>query len=424
LHCGRAPGNVLSAFRPALSVTPGIAVRSGGPAGGNHEDHTTMKITAVRATPANVAFREPERWSQGRREGVTAIVVEIETDRGIVGLGESVPAPSPAVTLAAIESVAALLIGQDPRQVTQRWRDIQGVGGWGAFPYAGNAALAGIEIACWDIVGKALGVPVHALLGGRVRDTVAFMGFVPYHPDPARVEAEARAQAAEGYGTLYVKGGFGEAEDLAAVAAVRRGGGPRVRLRIDPNEAWTGDVAVRMVNALHRFDLLYVEQPTRLDRLDELAVLRRRSPVPIAANQSSWLNHDILDIVAKGAADVVMTDPWQAGGLRAFRNAAALCEIAGVPLVYHSFAPLSIATRAAMQVLAASPACDYAHQTYHGMLTGDVVREPLTHRGGIALVDDRPGLGVELDPDSFGAARERFRRDGYMSAYAADPDGA
>lgn len=381
-----------------------------------------MKITAIRATPINVAFREPERWSQGRREGVSAIVVEIDTDRGITGLGESVPAPTPAVTVAAIESVAAQLLGQDPRQVTQRWRDIQGVGGWGAFAYAGNAALAGVEIACWDIVGKALGVPVHALFGGRVRERIAFMGFVPYHPDPARVEQEARTQAGEGYATLYIKGGFGEAADLAAVAALRRGAGPGVALRIDPNEAWTGDVAVRMAHALQRFDLQYIEQPTRMDRLDELAVLRRRSPVPIAANQSSWRNHDILDIVAKGAADVVMTDPWQAGGLGAFRNAAALCEIAGVPLVYHSFAPLSIATRAAMQVLAASTACGYAHQTYHGMLTGDVVRDPVTHRGGLEAVDDRPGLGVALDAETFAAARERFRRDGYLSAYAEGAD--
>lgn len=381
-----------------------------------------MKVTSIRATPVNVAFREPERWSQGRRDGVSAIVVELETDRGITGLGESVPAPTPAVTLAAIDSIAAQLVGRDPRQVAQRWRDIQGVGGWGAFPYAGNAALAGVEIACWDVIGKALGVPVHALFGGAVRARIGFMGFVPYHPDPARVEREARALAAEGYGTLYIKGGFGEAADLAAVAAVRRGAGPGVKLRIDPNEAWTGDVALRMARALERFDLQYIEQPTRMDRLEELALLRRRSPVPIAANQSSWLNHELLDIVAKGAADVVMTDPWQAGGLRGFRNAAGLCEIAGVPLVYHSFAPLSIATRAAMQVLAASTACDYAHQTYHGMLCGDVVRDPVTHPGGFAPVDDRPGIGVALDPESFAAARERFRQQGYLSAYAAGDD--
>jgi L-alanine-DL-glutamate epimerase-like enolase superfamily enzyme len=381
-----------------------------------------MRITGIRATPVKIRFREPERWSQGRRVGVSAIVVEVTTDRGLAGLGESVPAPTPEVTIAAIDSVAGRLVGKDPREVTQRWRETQTTGGWSAFPHTGNAALAGIEIACWDLLGKSLGVPVHALLGGRVRDVAEFMAFIPYHPDPARIEHEARAHAAQGYRTLYVKGGFGEAEDLRAVEALRRGGGPSVKLRIDPNEAWSGDVAVRMVHALQRFDLQYVEQPTRMDRLDELALLRRRSPVPIAANQSSWLNHDILDIVAAGAADIVMTDPWQAGGLRAFHAAATICEHAGVPLVYHSFAPLSIATRAAMQVIAASPACFYAHQTYHGMLVDDVVREPVRHRGGVEHIDDRPGIGVELDREKLDAAHARYRAEGYLSAYDESPD--
>lgn len=382
-----------------------------------------MKITQVRATPVNVNYREPERWSQGHRLGITGIVVEIETDQGLVGLGESVPAPSPEVTIAAIESMMPRLVGQDPRQVSRRWRDMQTVGGWGAFPHTGNAALAGLEIACWDLIGKALGVPVHALFGGRVRDSVEFMAFVPYHPDTRRIESEARRFVSEGYKTLYIKGGFGAAADLAAVEALRRGAGPGVQLRIDPNEAWTGDVAVRMVHALHQFDLQYIEQPTRLDRLDELALLRRRSPVPIAANQSSWLNHDILDIIAAGAADVVMTDPWQAGGLRAFHTVAGLCEIAGMPLVYHSFAPLSIATRAVMQVLASSSACHYAHQTYHQMLVDDVVRDPVRHPGGIELVDNRPGIGVELDPQKMQAANQRYREQGYLSAYADRPAG-
>lgn len=381
-----------------------------------------MKIREVRATPVNIDYREPERWSQGRRLGVTAIVVEIETDRGLIGLGESVPAPSPEVTLAAIQSISTRLIGADPRQVSRRWRDIQTVGGWGAFPHTGNAALAGVEIACWDLIGKSLGVPVHALFGGRVRDHVEFMAFVPYHPDTQRVEAEARRFAREGYRTLYIKGGFGEDKDIAAMEAMRRGGGPGKLLRIDPNENWTPDVALRMVHALKSFDIQYIEQPTRLDRLDELAALRRRSPIPIAANQSSWLNHNILDIVAAGAADVVMTDPWQAGGLAAFHKAAGLCEIAGVPLVYHSFAPLSIATRAVMQVLAASTACNYAHQTYHQMLVDDVVREPVRHPGGIEPVDDRPGIGVELDAEKMQAAHERYRRQGYLSAYAEGGD--
>jgi len=377
-----------------------------------------MEIKSVKATPVNFTYREPERWSQGIRSGITAIVIEVTTRDGLVGWGESVPSPHPEVTLSAIKALTPLLIDKDPRRITQRWQDIQSRGGWGAFPRAGNAALAGIEIACWDLLGKSLNAPVHALLGGAVRDKIEFMGFVPYHPDVDRVEAEARSMAEEGYGTLYIKGGFGERNDLESVRALRRGGGPNVRLRIDPNEAWPPDVAIRMIQSLRDLDLQYIEQPTRMDRIEDMGRLRRRSPIPIAANQSSWLNHHVLDIIIAGAADIIMTDPWQAGGLRGFHQAATLCETAGLPLVYHSFAPLSIGTRAAMQVLASGPACGYAHQTYHGMLEQDVLSNPVKHPGGWEPVDfNAPGIGVEVDSDLLAEAHRRYLNEGYLSPY-------
>lgn len=377
-----------------------------------------MEIAHVRATPVNVAYREPERWSQGARVGVTAIVIEVETTDGLIGTGESVPAPNPEVTVAAVVSAAELLLGHDPRMVTRRWREIRSAGGWSAFPHTANAALAGIEIACWDLLGRSLDVPLHALFGGAVRDEVRFMGFVPWHHDPERIAHEARTLAADGYDTLYLKAGFGDAQDLAAARALRQGAGPDVQLRIDPNEAWHPGQALRMARALEELDLQYIEQPTRMDRLDELARLRHRSPIPIAANQSSWLDHDVLDIIRTGAADVIMTDPWQAGGLRAFNAAATLCETAALPLVYHSFAPLTIATRAAMQILATSSACGDAHQTYHGMLVDDVVTDPIEHPGGRQPVDDRPGIGVELDHDALHDAHARYRLEGYRTPYA------
>ena len=131
-----------------------------------------MKIESIKATPVTIPFTEPEIWSQGARKGVTAIVVQVITDQGLVGIGESVPAPSPSVTLAAIESAVEVLIGKDPRRIVQRWHDVQSQAGFVSFPYTGNAALAGIEMACWDILGKSLNAPVHALLGGRIRDQI------------------------------------------------------------------------------------------------------------------------------------------------------------------------------------------------------------------------------------------------------------
>jgi len=187
--------------------------------------------------------------------------------------------------------------------------------------------------------------------------------------------------------------------------------------RIDPNEAWTSGDALRMAWRLKDLDLQYIEQPIAATSLSELAELRRRSPVPIAANQSSWLNWQTHDILAAGAADVIMTDPWQAGGIGGFTAAARMCESAATPLVYHSFAPLGIASRAAIHVLATSSACMYAHQTYAHLLADDVVRSPIRIEAGQIDLDDSPGLGTDLDPVRFARAAEAYCSEGYRSPY-------
>lgn len=375
-----------------------------------------MKIESITATPVTIAFMEPEYWSQGMRQGATTIVVQIMTDKGIVGVGESVPAPSPEVTMAAIDSARPILIGKDPRRVGECWLDIQSQGGFRYFPFMGNAALAGIEIACWDVLGKSLDAPVHVLFGGAIRSRVPIMGFVQ-HTTPHKMESDSRRLVEEGYTTLYTKVGMNMKSDMEAMASLRRGGGDAVDLRCDPNEAWTPGHAMRMAHALAEFNIQFIEQPLHMRAISELAELRRRSPVPIAANQASWLNWDVLDILRAGAADVIVTDPWQAGGLANFQRAAGMCETAGVPLVYHGIATLSIAMRAAMAVLSTSTACFYAHQTYNHMTSDDVVTEPVKIRDGHIVVCTEPGIGVELDEAKLGQYHDVYKQQGYNSAY-------
>ena len=223
-----------------------------------------------------------------------------------------------------------------------------------------------------------------------------------------------------GYKTLYTKVGIDEKRDLEAAHAMRRGAGPNVPIRVDANEAWSSGTALRMANAMANLDLQYIEQPIRMRALNEMALLRQRSPIPIAANQSSWLNWDILDILKTNAADVIMSDPWQSGGISGFSKAAALCETANLPLVYHSFAPLTIATRAAMQILCSSPVCFLAHQTYHHILCDDIVTEPEVIESGCIAVQTKPGLGLELDREKLMAYNGAYLKGGYINAYNKD----
>jgi len=382
-----------------------------------------MKIKEVKATPVRIAFTEPEIWSMGQRTAVSPIIVEVVTDDGQVGLGESVPVPNIDVAVSAIQGAARRLTGQDPRNINHLWQQLQFLEGWCQFPYVGNGALAGVEMACWDILGKSLGVPVHALLGGKIRNQVPIMGFVQ-HTTPEKIEKDARRMVEEGYTTLYTKVGRGMESDLAALRALRRGAPEHIPIRCDPNEAWTPGHSLRMAHLIKDLNIQYIEQPLRMRTIHELAVLRQRSPVPIAANQASWLNWDILDIIRERAADVIMTDPWQAGGIANFHRAAAICETACLPMVYHSQGPLTIATRSAMTVLCSSTACMYANQTYNHMTSDDVVTEPVQIVNGNIEVSDKPGLGVELDRDKLAKYSEAYRREGMGGPFGEAPSDA
>lgn len=382
-----------------------------------------MKIKEIKATPVRIPFTEPEIWAMGQRAMVTAIIVEVVTDSGEVGLGESVAVPDVDIVLTAIKGAARRLTGQDPRDINNLWQQLQFLEGWCHYPYVGNGALAGVEMACWDILGKHLGVPVHALLGGKIRSQVPVMGFVQ-HTTAEKIEKDARRMVKEGYTTLYTKAGRGMESDLAAVRALRRGAPEHIPLRCDPNESWTPGHALRMAHLIKDLNIQYIEQPLRMRSIHELAVLRQRSPVPIAANQASWLNWDILDIIRERAADVIMTDPWQAGGIANFNRAAAICETASLPMVYHSLGPLTIAMRAAMTVLCSSTACIYANQTYNHMTADDVVTEPVQIVNGHIEVSDKPGLGVQLDRDKLAKYNEAYRREGGSSPYGENPNEA
>jgi L-alanine-DL-glutamate epimerase-like enolase superfamily enzyme len=172
--------------------------------------------------------------------------------------------------------------------------------------------------------------------------------------------------------------------------------------------------AVRTLRRLEPLNLEFVEQPVRFSDLDQLARLRLATAVPIAANQSGWTPRDILEIVKLGAADVIVTDAHQEGGIGGFRRVIELCETAGLPVVYHAFTTLTIGITASMQVMAASPNCFHmGHQVYPpGMVTEDVVTEMLDASNGRARLPSKPGLGLEIDPDKLKQAATRFNQHG------------
>ena len=382
------------------------------------------RIAEIIATPVSVPFSRPERWAFGEHLGMSSIIIQMRTDGGLIGLGEVVPGgPGPKTLLAAIKEVSALLIGRDATEIEANVSRLKYVGGWYMFARTGNLIIAGLEMAMWDILGQKLKVPLYKLFGGKLRPRVQYMYFSQAGiPTGERVE-EAKDAVKKGFTTVYSKGGWDNEADIEIMAEMREALGPSIQLRLDANESWTMGTAARMLRRLEQYDLEFVEQPVRLDDLDALCRLRAISSVPIGANQSGWTALRILEIIRRNAADVIVTDPMQEGGLAAFKRVLGLCETAGLPVVHHAFSGLTIAMTASMHLLCGSPNCILAHQSYApGFLTDDVTVSRLDISNGSAAVPEKPGLGVELDPAKLAIAAQRFEQHGFYSMFDEGAD--
>jgi glucarate dehydratase len=365
-----------------------------------------MKIAAVRRTV--VAVPQHRRYASSWRRGghgadaLQAVLVELQTDEGLVGIGEApvVFASSADVTVAMIDAVVPLLLGADPLDHDVLRRRLYAETGMAHLGTQGASwGLAGIDTALWDLAARIAGLPLHRLWGGGWRERSGFHAdLVP--AEPARMAEDAQAWVARGFRTLYLKVGFAPELDEARVRAVREAVGDAPRLRIDANGAWSPGLAVRLLHRLAAYDLEFAEQPLPPGDPAELARLRARVPVPILAHESSLSVEGTLAVVRHGAADAVQLDPRFDAGIEGARTAARIAEVAGLPALTHTFGELGVGTALMLQLHAAHRNMVLDSQTYYPNLTDDVIAGGLLTFDGFELAVPRgPGLGVELDPD-------------------------
>ena len=372
-----------------------------------------MRITAVRTTPLFLPYRQPYHWAYGTVEGAELVLVEVQTDEGITGIGESIGATDAAAIGAALARVIPDLIGHDAfdnaRLVERLHRKhFGGLGPANQRRYS-NQILAGIELALWDAVGKALQQPVHRLLGGAVHDEIAYFGFVQ-GDGPEEVGAHARDLAGQGFEVIYLKVGRGDELDVANAKAVRAAIGDR-RLRLDANEAWDTLTARRMIAKLLPFGPEFLEQPSPAESPAALARLRRVAPVPIAADQMVSTPQQVFEVCRHEAADVIVLGIHETGGLGGMRKAAAVAEAAGLNICLHGVYESGITTCASNQVAATIPNLDDGNQIMVQLLAEDIVASPsLATQDGRLPVLEGPGLGFELDRDAVSRAAERYRQ--------------
>ena len=367
-----------------------------------------MRIARVEATPLAVPLRQEFHWAGGAQLGCNLVLFAVHTDDGVVGWGESV-CEEPRAVAAQAGAMARQLVGRSVGEVEAILRSIWTEGRWKTTPQFTQFVMSGIETACWDALGRTLGVPTRTLFGGAVREELDVFAFL--QGDDADTLA-AHAREHPDHEVVYLKVGRPR-DDEGIVAAVREAIGPGRLLRVDPNEAWDAAEAVDRIRRLERHDLDWVEQPVPHWDVAGLAHVRRSVGVKVAADQAVHTVAQLRQVLEREAADVVVTGPHDAGGLLPFRRQAFLCEAWGLRVNLHAFMQSEISFLAHAQVAATIPNLTSGNQVMHQLLaerltTGADVETPR----GRHRPNDLPGHGFEIDLDAVGRAHERFLRDG------------
>jgi len=377
-----------------------------------------MRITHVQATPLAVPFRETHVTWTGAYSAKSTLLIEISTDEGIVGIGEAPGIPLPEMIAMIVAEFEEVLIGRDPFEINkfqQQAANFQSKAGlaaqtWGRFRNIANNALGGIDIALWDIVGKATGQPLHRLLGGKLRDRIDMFAWIHRKPLEAML-ADARAFAAQGFRAYYMKIGLGTERDVTDLTALRETLGPAALIRGDANGAWTASQALKEIAALEPIRLDWVEQPVTEDDFDGFERVARNCRVPLCIDQGVNTNALAFDAIRRRLADAICSDIHRVGGVLAFREMAAMANLASMQVCRHAGPEFGISGIAHLHALATIPNLSLGNQTYATTISDDIVVEPTADFvDGSLAVPDRPGIGVTLDRDKVGKYAEMYRK--------------
>lgn len=353
-----------------------------------------VKITRL------ATFIVPPRW----------LFLKIETDAGVFGWGEPVVEGRAHTVAAAVAELADYLVGQDPLRIEDHWNVLYR----GGF-YRGGAvhmsALAGIDQALWDIKGKALGVPVHQLLGGRCRDRIRVYSWVG-GDRPADLAANARAVVAAGFTAVkmnateelhYLDGHAHLDKVLANIAAVREAVGPEIGIAVDFHGRVHRPMAKVLAKELEPLRLMFIEEPVLSEHREALREIANQCSTPIAVGERLFSRWDFKGVLADGSVDIVQPDLSHAGGISECRKIAAMAEAYDVALAPHC--PLGpIALAACLQLDAVSYNAVIQEQSLgiHYNRDNDLLdyladRLVFAYRDGYVAIPDGPGLGIEID---------------------------
>jgi L-alanine-DL-glutamate epimerase-like enolase superfamily enzyme len=370
-----------------------------------------MKITSVEA----IYLRQPEVREQCD-SGQDALIVRVKTDAGITGIGEV--DSNPMAAKATIEGpfshttatgLAHVIVGEDPFETERLWHKMYRANIYGGRRGVGLHAMSGIDIALWDIKGKALGLPVWKLLGGGFHDRIRCYASSLFGETPERTGELARRYRDQGFTAVkfgWDPMGQDEKTDIALVREGRKGLGEDADLLIDAGLVWDAKTALQRANAFSEYDIFWLEEPLRPDDYEGYRKLSESTPVRIAAGEEESSRASFLELMDCGKVDVVQVDLTRCGGFTEAMKIAALAWDRGLPVANHGFTTY-INVAAALHWLNSIPnalICEFVAEEETN-LRESVTRQKLRAEDGYLRPPQAPGLGIDLDEEAI----ERLR---------------
>lgn len=366
-----------------------------------------MKITQISTEILDIPFEyggAPSGWGPSAWRALSTLIVRVETDAGITGYGEAFSYSCAEAVQAAVETmIAPSVIGKDARDIAGiNYHCQQSLHLFGRYGLT-TFALSGLDIALWDIAGKAAGQPLHVVLGGAHRDKIPSYASLFRYGDPELVSEFCAKAVEQGYGAVKLH------EDTEpAVRAAREAIGSDVELMIDVNCPWTPTQAIAMARAFKPYDPLWLEEPVFPPEDGRaLAAIRHQTGVALAAGENYCTAFQFRDMIAADALDYAQPSVTKVGGITEMLKIATLCETGAVQYMPHSpyFGPGWLAT---LHLLSAIPNSGYVERFY-GTLPASTSGPYTDIVEGFATVPTGPGLGLDPDPDVIAEYRRKTR---------------
>jgi len=367
-----------------------------------------MRVAAIDTFVLRHDLAEPFGYSQAWYHSRTAMLVRITADDGTTGWGEAYGPPEPSAAIVR-HVLTPLVIGADPFSTLPLWEQMYArLRDYGQKGFALHA-ISAVDIALWDLKGKALGLSVSRLLGGRFRERVQAYAtglyFRPRETFDAELIDEALGYVAAGFHAIKLKVGYTPEVDVRHARAIREAVGPNVDLMVDANHAYDAVMAIRLGREFERLDIRWFEEPVIPEDIEAYVEVSRALDMPIAGGEAEFTRFGFRRLFSERAVDIVQPDLTATGGFTECQRIAALASAWGIRYVPHVWGS-AVGLSASLQLVAALPPATsslfplepvFEFDQTRNLFRDELAKQPIRSIDGWVDIPDRPGLGIEID---------------------------